>query len=137
MSAGWPWEMRSAIVARVRDRNPMEVADDLGHRFWRLLPYGRPSRSYRPTARIEMPGAATSTGARFHRPDDSVLFNINVVAFQSLRLVAVSPDLLLLFGPVDRDSPLTHSSRTLALRPHILTAQSGGGSYSNEELRFS
>jgi len=30
--------MRSAIVARVRDRNPMEVADDLGHRFWRLLP---------------------------------------------------------------------------------------------------
>ena len=33
--------MRSAIVARVRDRNPMEVADDLGHRFWRLLPYGR------------------------------------------------------------------------------------------------
>src|SRR5216684_5562093 len=34
--------MRSAIVARVRDRNPMEVADDLGHRFWRLLPYGRP-----------------------------------------------------------------------------------------------
>ena len=31
---------RSAIVARVRDRNPMEVADDLGHRSWRLLPYG-------------------------------------------------------------------------------------------------
>src|SRR4029077_12939252 len=29
--------MRSAIVVRVRDRNPMEVADDLGHRFWRLL----------------------------------------------------------------------------------------------------
>jgi hypothetical protein len=28
--------MRSAIVARVRDRNPMEVADDLGHRFWRF-----------------------------------------------------------------------------------------------------
>jgi hypothetical protein len=33
--------MRSAIVARVRDRNPIEVANDLGHRFWRLLPYGR------------------------------------------------------------------------------------------------
>jgi hypothetical protein len=32
--------MRSAIVARVRDRNPIEVASDLGHRFWRLLPYG-------------------------------------------------------------------------------------------------
>ena len=31
--------MRSAIVARVCVRNPMEVADDLGHRFWRLLPY--------------------------------------------------------------------------------------------------
>jgi hypothetical protein len=25
---------------RVSVRNPMEVADDLGHRFWRLLPYG-------------------------------------------------------------------------------------------------
>jgi hypothetical protein len=25
----------------VRDRNPMEVADDLGDRVWRLLPYGR------------------------------------------------------------------------------------------------
>src|SRR6266478_8312140 len=33
VSAGWLWEMRSAIVARVRDRNPMEVANDLGHRF--------------------------------------------------------------------------------------------------------
>jgi hypothetical protein len=33
--------MRSAIVARVRDRNPMEGAHALGHRFWRLLPYGR------------------------------------------------------------------------------------------------
>jgi len=33
MSAGWLWEMRSATVARVRDRNPMEIADDLGHRF--------------------------------------------------------------------------------------------------------
>ena len=41
VSAGWLWEMRSAIVARVRDRNPMEVADDLGHGFWRLLSYGR------------------------------------------------------------------------------------------------
>src|SRR6266481_4616083 len=37
--------MRSAIVARVCARNPMEVADDLGHRFWRLLPYGRRLRS--------------------------------------------------------------------------------------------
>ena len=36
VSAGWLWEMRSAIVARVRDRNRMEVADDLGHRFWRF-----------------------------------------------------------------------------------------------------
>jgi hypothetical protein len=36
VSAGWLWEMRSAIVVRVRDRNPMEIADDLGHRFWRL-----------------------------------------------------------------------------------------------------
>ena len=35
------WEMRSATVARVRDRNPMEIADDLGHRTRRLLPYGR------------------------------------------------------------------------------------------------
>jgi hypothetical protein len=25
--------MRSAIVARVRDRNPMKVVNDLGHRF--------------------------------------------------------------------------------------------------------
>ena len=25
--------MRSAIVGRVSDRNPMEIADDLGHRF--------------------------------------------------------------------------------------------------------
>src|SRR5258708_39844465 len=33
--------MRSAIVARVRDRNPIEVGNDLGHRFWRLLPYSR------------------------------------------------------------------------------------------------
>ena len=33
MSAGWLGEMRSAIVARVRDRNRMEVADDLGHRL--------------------------------------------------------------------------------------------------------
>jgi len=33
VSAGWLWKMRSAIVARVRDRNPLEVADDLGHRF--------------------------------------------------------------------------------------------------------
>jgi hypothetical protein len=35
VSAAWPsgW--------LVRDRNPMEVADDLGHRFRRLLPYGR------------------------------------------------------------------------------------------------
>jgi hypothetical protein len=41
VSAGWLWEMRSATVARVRNRNPMEVADDLGHRFWRLLPYGQ------------------------------------------------------------------------------------------------
>ena len=29
VSAGWLWEMRSATVARVRDRNPMEIADDL------------------------------------------------------------------------------------------------------------
>src|SRR6267154_5335064 len=36
--------MRSATVVRVRDRNPMEIADDLGHRSWRLLPYGRPIR---------------------------------------------------------------------------------------------
>src|SRR5258708_2904387 len=43
LSAGWLWEKRSAIVARVRDRNSMEVADDLGHRFWRLLMCGRPS----------------------------------------------------------------------------------------------
>jgi hypothetical protein len=33
VSAGRLWELRSVIVARVRDRNPMEVADDLGHRF--------------------------------------------------------------------------------------------------------
>ena len=32
-SAGWLWEMRLAIATRVRDRNPMELADDLGHRF--------------------------------------------------------------------------------------------------------
>jgi hypothetical protein len=30
---GWLWEMRSAIVASVRDCNPMEVADDLGQHF--------------------------------------------------------------------------------------------------------
>jgi len=29
VSAGWLREIRSAIVARVRDHNPMEVADDL------------------------------------------------------------------------------------------------------------
>jgi hypothetical protein len=44
VSAGWLWEMRSAIVARVRNRNPMEVADELGYRFLRLLPYGRHNR---------------------------------------------------------------------------------------------
>ena len=38
---GWPWEMGSATVARVRDRNPMEIADDLGHCSWRS-PYGHP-----------------------------------------------------------------------------------------------
>ena len=45
MRAGWLWEMRSAIEARVRDRNPMEVANDLGHRFgdyFRMA--GNPSR---------------------------------------------------------------------------------------------
>ncbi len=26
----------NTLVARVRDRNPMEVAHDLGRRFWRL-----------------------------------------------------------------------------------------------------
>ena len=31
VSPGWLWEMCSAIVARVRDRSPMEVSDDLGH----------------------------------------------------------------------------------------------------------
>ena len=41
VSAGWLWEMCPAIAARVRDRNPMEVADDLGHRFWGLLPFSR------------------------------------------------------------------------------------------------
>ena len=41
VSAGLLWELRSTIVAVVRDREPMEVADDLGHRFRRLLPYGR------------------------------------------------------------------------------------------------
>jgi hypothetical protein len=46
MSARRLSEMRSAIVARVRDRNPMGIADDLGHRFWRLLPCGRPVMSY-------------------------------------------------------------------------------------------
>jgi hypothetical protein len=40
-------ETRSATVARVRDRNPMEIADDLGHRSWRLLPYGQPPGSDR------------------------------------------------------------------------------------------
>src|SRR5260370_40718188 len=38
--------MRLAIVASACVRNPMEVADDLGHRFWRLLPYGRQSGSH-------------------------------------------------------------------------------------------
>jgi hypothetical protein len=33
VSAGWLREIRAAIVARVRDRNPMEVADDLGSGF--------------------------------------------------------------------------------------------------------
>ena len=54
VSAGWLWEMRSAIAAKVRDRNPMEIADDLGHRFWRLLPYGRQPANYRMVALIEM-----------------------------------------------------------------------------------
>ena len=27
VSAGWLWEMRSVILARVRDRNAMEVAE--------------------------------------------------------------------------------------------------------------
>jgi len=36
VSTGWLLEVCQAIVARVRDRNPMEVADDLGHPFWRL-----------------------------------------------------------------------------------------------------
>jgi len=49
VSTGWLWEMRSAIVARVRDRNPMEVADDLGHRFLAItsgLPTHRPEPSF-------------------------------------------------------------------------------------------
>ena len=29
-----------------RDRKPMEDADELGHRFWRYLPYGRQSGGY-------------------------------------------------------------------------------------------
>jgi hypothetical protein len=29
LSAGWLWQMRSATVARVRDRNPLGIADDL------------------------------------------------------------------------------------------------------------
>jgi len=66
VSAGWLWEMRSAIAARVRDRNRMEVADDLGHRFWRLLPSGRPSGSCLVPAPIEMPGAATGTVGDAH-----------------------------------------------------------------------
>ncbi len=44
LSAGWLREMRPAIVAKVRDRDPMEVADDLGHRFWRFS--GRRRRAH-------------------------------------------------------------------------------------------
>ena len=42
--AGWLWEMRSASVGRCVTRNSMQIANDIGHRFWRLLPYGRLSR---------------------------------------------------------------------------------------------
>jgi len=52
-SSGWLWEMRLAIVARVRDRDPMDVADDLGHVFGDLLPYGRPSVHNRPTRIVQ------------------------------------------------------------------------------------
>jgi hypothetical protein len=55
VSAGWSREMRSAIVAKVRNRNPMEVADDLGH-SWRF----RMAGSYRAVARIDVPSTATS-----------------------------------------------------------------------------
>jgi len=33
VNAAWLWGRRSAIVARVRDRNPIEVAHFLGRRF--------------------------------------------------------------------------------------------------------
>jgi hypothetical protein len=45
----------SAIVARVRDRDSVEVADDLGHRFWRLLPYGRQSKTEDANKKKETP----------------------------------------------------------------------------------
>jgi len=77
--------------------------------------------------------------ARFHRPGDSVWFNINVVAFQPSRLAVstAAADLRLVFRPVDRDSRAAHSWHILALRPYIFTAQFSSRSYSNEELRFS
>ena len=54
--------------------------------------------------------------ARFHRPGDSVWFNINVVAFQPSRLAVstAAADLELVFRPVDRDSLAAHSSLILA-----------------------
>jgi len=55
VSGGWLWEMRSAIMTRERDRNPMEIADGLGHGFWRLLPLWTIRKLSR-MAQLEMPG---------------------------------------------------------------------------------
>ena len=54
-----------AIVARVRDRNPMEVAYDLGHRFGRLLPYGYQPLSDAPIRGCECYGDFSTIGDGF------------------------------------------------------------------------
>jgi hypothetical protein len=41
--AGWLWEMRSAIVARVRNRNPMEGANDLVRARFLAITSGLPT----------------------------------------------------------------------------------------------
>jgi hypothetical protein len=55
VSAGWLWQMRSVSAFEVRDRSPMEVADNgLGHFLRLLLPCCRQSGSYQKSVRIEV-----------------------------------------------------------------------------------
>jgi len=65
VSVGWLWKMRPAIVARVHNCSSMEIADDLGHRSWRLLPYGH-------SPRIAISCAALSGVKSMNLPEQAV-----------------------------------------------------------------